>query len=100
MKLYLLVLALLLSHFSGFRLLSRDRLSLPQLPNSITFLKPNLLVAQSGNTIRIYNTTSKTVVETITADTADPEVQVVPGSNMVLFKNNNSIFQLQKTRED
>jgi L-asparaginase/Glu-tRNA(Gln) amidotransferase subunit D len=91
-------LALIISHCTAFRLLSRDRLSLPQLPNSIFFLKPNLLVAQTGSTIQLYNTTSKTVVETFTSDSADPQVQIAPDSNMILFKNNKSIFQIQKNK--
>lgn len=100
MKLYLLVLALIFSQCTAFRLLSRERLSLPQLPSSIFFLKPSLLVAQAGSTIQLYNTTSKTVVQTFTADNADPQVQIAPNSNMILFKNNKSIFQIQKNKED
>lgn len=98
MKLYLLILALIVSQFSAFRVLRRDSLALPDLPDSISFLAADLLVVQSGSFIQVYNTTSKRVVQNFTSDSAEPDVQVAPQSNMILFKNNRSIFQLQKVR--
>lgn len=99
MKLYLLLLALAVCQASGFRVLRRNSFSLRELPDSISFLRSELLVSQSGRTIQVYNTTSQKVEQTFVSDTTTPEVQISEQAGMILFKNKKSIFQLQETTQ-
>lgn len=94
MKVYLLVLVLTLGLCGAFRVLSRDSFDLGQVPDSISYLGPHLLVVQVGSNISVYNTQTHQVVQTFQSDQESPDVQVAPQSNMVLFRNNNSIFQM------
>lgn len=62
MKLYLLVVALVLVHSLGFRVLLKNSIPLTSIPDSISYLKDNLLVVQSGSSIKLYNTTNNAVL--------------------------------------
>jgi DNA-binding beta-propeller fold protein YncE len=67
------------------------------MPDSISYLGPHLLVVQTGSNISVYDTQTHKVVQKYQSDQESPDVQVAPQSNMILFLNNNSIFQIRQT---
>lgn len=99
MKLYLTVLLLLVASGLTYRYLANEHLKLPQTPNAIYYLANNLLVTQTGKNITVYNTETDALVQNFTADSDTPTIQVAPESNMLLFTNNKSIFQLQEANQ-
>jgi hypothetical protein len=97
MKLILLVLLVTAVH--NYRWLRTRQLTLPQTPDSINFLANNLLVTQTGRAITIFDTNTEKALQNFTADSDEPEIQVSPATDKVLFKFNKSIFQLQEAKQ-
>ena len=95
MKIYLLLIATLLIQVISYRYVGTQQLQLSSTPQNISYWTPNLLVAQDGQTIYIYNTATNTLQQIYKSDSNDPQPQVVRQLNIILFKNNNTLFQIQ-----
>jgi hypothetical protein len=94
MKIYLLISILLVAQTLCYHYLNQKTLSLSTTPKSIQSLSSNVLVAQDTNTIYLYNTDTNYVQQTFKSDSNNPTPQVANQLNMVLFKNNGTLFQM------
>ena len=94
MKAYLILLLVALGHSLTYRLLLKHSLPFTTTPDSISYLNPTTLVTQTGSNIVLYSTKDYQPVQNYTAEGDNPQIQI--SSSMLLFKNNGSIYQLQK----
>ena len=97
MRLYLTLLLLVLA--TTYRFTRKNNFAIPQTPDDIFYLQSDLLVTQLGRNITVWNTTSVKSVQNFTADSDNPEIQVSPETKKVLFRNNNSVFQIQDAKQ-
>jgi len=95
MKIYLLILSVVVLQALPYRYLDAKSLALPNSPKNISYLAPNVFVAQDGQNIYLYNTLTDTILQSFQSDSNDPLPQVAGQFNQVIFKNKNSLFQMQ-----
>ena len=74
MRLYLTILLLILA--TSYRFTRKRHIDLPQVPTQIYYLQDDLLVTQTGRSITVYNTTNDLPIQTFTADSDNPKVEI------------------------
>ena len=97
MRLYLTLLLLTLA--MTYRFTRKTTFDVPQTPDDFFYLQSDLVVTQLGRDITVWNATNFTPVQNFTADSDNPHIQVSPETKKVLFRNNNSVFQIQDAKE-
>lgn len=84
-----LLLLLLIVPIIAYRFLSSRQTNLSSLPDNLYYISDDLMVVQTGANITIFNSTNDQSLNTFTADSENPDVQIFPSKRRIIYLTKN-----------